>query len=69
MSRNKKIAEKSEKELEKLKTEVARELNLEDDIKKRGWENLTARETGKIGGHMVKKLMRKAREDMHKKES
>ncbi|KXG77646.1 Small, acid-soluble spore protein alpha [Fervidicola ferrireducens] len=69
MSKNKKTAEKSEKELEKLKAEVARELNLEDDIKKRGWENLTARETGKIGGHMVKKLMRKAREDMHKKES
>ncbi|MCF6097042.1 alpha/beta-type small acid-soluble spore protein [Thermovorax subterraneus] len=69
MSKNKKTAAKSEKELEKLKAEVARELNLEDYIKKRGWENLTARETGKIGGHMVKKLMQKAREDGHKKGS
>lgn len=69
MSKNKKTAATSEKELEKLKAEVARELSLEDDIKKRGWENLTARETGKIGGHMVKKLMLKAREDTHKKES
>ncbi|MDN5330912.1 MAG: small acid-soluble spore protein [Tepidanaerobacteraceae bacterium] len=69
MTKNKKTAAKSEKELEKLKAEVARELDLEDDIKKRGWENLTARETGKIGGHMVKKMMRLAKEDKQKKES
>ncbi|RJX28968.1 MAG: alpha/beta-type small acid-soluble spore protein [Dethiobacter sp.] len=43
----------------KLKEEVARELGLNDDIAERGWANLTSRETGKIGGHMAKKLREK----------
>ncbi|MFO7151752.1 MAG: small, acid-soluble spore protein, alpha/beta type [Bacillota bacterium] len=59
---------KSKEELEKLKVEVARELKLEDEIKKRGWKNLTARETGKIGGYMAKKLMQMAKEKEQKEE-
>ncbi len=42
---------------EKLKWETARELGLDDDLANPG-EELTVREAGKIGGNMVKKLVR-----------
>lgn len=45
-----------EKELLKLKLEVAEELGLDDKIKDEGWGGLTARETGRVGGHMSKKI-------------
>lgn len=45
-----------EKELEKMKFEVAEELGLTDKIKEQGWENLTARETGKVGGILSRRL-------------
>lgn len=45
-----------EKELLKLKLEVAEELGLDEKIKGNGWGGLTARETGKVGGHMSKKI-------------
>ncbi len=47
-----------EKELERIKIEVAEELGLGAKISEVGWENLTARETGKIGGRMSR-LLRK----------
>ena len=46
-----------DKALEKLKYEVARELDLDDDIKERGFANMTTRAVGKIGGNMVKRLV------------
>ncbi len=42
-----------------LKEEVARELGLDDDIARRGWANLTSRETGKIGGHMAQRIIKR----------
>ncbi|NMB40426.1 MAG: alpha/beta-type small acid-soluble spore protein [Firmicutes bacterium] len=42
-----------------LKEEVARELGFGNDIEDKGWANLTSRETGKIGGHIAKKLRKK----------
>jgi small acid-soluble spore protein F (minor alpha/beta-type SASP) len=47
-----------EKQLEKMKYEIADELGLDEKIKESGWENLTARETGKVGGQMSKQLRR-----------
>ena len=40
---------------------VAGELGLMDKINTRGWGELTAREVGKIGGTMVKKMIEKVR--------
>lgn len=65
--RNKPVNPKAEDELDSLKEEVAAELRLEDDIKERGWENMTTREVGKIGGHMVRKMINLAEEEMDKK--
>jgi hypothetical protein len=42
---------------ERLKWETARELGLDDDLAKAG-DELTVREAGKIGGQMVRKLIR-----------
>ncbi len=40
---------------EKMKYEIAEELGLLDKVMENGWKNLTARESGKIGGIMTKR--------------
>lgn len=52
--------------LDRLKYEVASELGLDDDIQQRGWENMTTREVGKIGGNMVRKMINFAEAEMAK---
>lgn len=53
----KKKAKKKASPHEQLKWETARELGLDDDLARAG-DELTVREAGKIGGHMVKKLIK-----------
>ncbi len=43
--------------LQELKYEVAEDLGLSDDIQRRGFARMTTREVGKLGGHMVKRLI------------
>lgn len=58
--------------LEEKKLEVAEELGLKEKIESVGWENMTTREVGKIGGQMgghiggqmVKKLVSMAEAQM-----
>ena len=54
--------------LDEFKYEVAEELGLTQDIQTRGWENMTSRECGriggKIGGNMVKAMIRRAEETL-----
>lgn len=64
MSRDDNLVPGAEKQLDELKQEVAEELGLDDDIEKRGWENMTTRETGKIGGNMVKRMIEDQESDM-----
>ncbi len=42
--------------LEPLKLEIAAELGLSEKVKNSGWDSLSAREAGKIGGHMTQRL-------------
>jgi len=58
-SKKKKLKDKEKDRMKDMKEEIACELGLEDDIAKRGWANLTSRETGKIGGYISKKLKEK----------
>jgi len=44
----------AEDELVSLKQEVEAELGLDDDVEERGYENMTTREVGKIGGNMTR---------------
>jgi hypothetical protein len=50
--------------MDRLKVETAKELGLDDDIEQRGWENMTTREVGLIGGNMVKKMIAYAEKHM-----
>ena len=64
MSRKTPEVPESEAQLDKLKWEVAKELELDDDIQDRGFENMTTREVGQIGGNMVKKMVRFAEQEI-----
>lgn len=55
---------RAERALDHLKYEVAEDLGLDDDIEERGWGNMTTRQVGKIGGNMVKRMIRKAESDL-----
>lgn len=54
--------------LDEFKWEVASELGLTEKIQSQGWENMTSRECGhvggRIGGSMVKAMIRRAEEGM-----
>ena len=55
--------------LEQFKWEVADELGLTSKIQTQGWENMTSRECGhvggRIGGSMVKTMIRRAKESLN----
>jgi hypothetical protein len=54
-------AARARRRLRRLKYEVARDLGLDDDIARRGWGNMTTREVGRIGGQMVRRLVRRGK--------
>lgn len=62
--RNRAAVPEASEALDRFKYEVAQELGLRDDIEKRGWENMTTREVGKIGGNMVRRMVRFAERNM-----
>ena len=56
---NKKSIEKKDKKLTEndiMKYEIADELGLMDKVKAGGWKSLTARESGRIGGLLAKRI-------------
>lgn len=58
----------SERALGRLKYEVAEDLGLDDDIEEKGWANMTTRQVGKLGGNMVRRLIKRAERDLAKDE-
>lgn len=59
----------AEDALDSFKYEVARDLGLRDDIERRGWENMTTREVGKIGGNMVRRMIERAERELDKQKN
>ena len=53
--------DKNHDAMERLKWQTAKDLGLDDDLENPG-EELTLREAGKIGGEMVKRLVKKGEE-------
>jgi len=55
--------------LDDFKWEVAEELGLSSKIKSQGWENMTSRECGhvggRIGGSITKTMVRRAKESLN----
>ncbi|HQD39997.1 MAG: alpha/beta-type small acid-soluble spore protein [Firmicutes bacterium] len=50
--------------LDKFKYETAEELGLLQKVMEKGWANMTTYECGKIGGNMVRKLIREAEKSL-----
>jgi len=50
--------EKKDRELERIKLEIAEELGLAEKIRNGGWGELNAVESGKIGGILSSRLKR-----------
>lgn len=52
--------EKALTDVDLMKIEIASELGLLDKVSRTGWKSLTARESGKIGGLLAKRMRDKA---------
>ncbi|MEW6172410.1 MAG: alpha/beta-type small acid-soluble spore protein [Bacillota bacterium] len=50
--------------LDRFKYEVAEDLGLAGKIANVGWGDMTSRECGKVGGNMVRRMIRYAEENM-----
>ena len=48
--------ERVETPIDRIKLEIARDLGLGEKVKQVGWGGLSAAETGRIGGHLTKRL-------------
>lgn len=59
--------QKAAREMDRLKYETAEQLGLSDDL--RDPDELTVREAGKVGGTMVRKLVKKGKQAMAKEAS
>jgi hypothetical protein len=59
-SRRRSVVPGAEKVLDRFKYEVASELGILNQVQSQGWENMTTREVGQVGGQMVKKMLQEA---------
>jgi len=50
----------AEQVLDRFKYEVASELGILNQVQSQGWDNMTTREVGQVGGQMVKKMLQEA---------
>jgi len=62
--RRRHVLPEAEPALDRFKYEVADDLGLRDDIRNRGWGEMTTREVGKVGGNMVRRMIERAEKDM-----
>jgi hypothetical protein len=58
MSRsNRPVNPGAENELDRMKLEVASELGISDRVRSQGWATMTSADCGRVGGHMVRKMI------------
>lgn len=58
MSRSKKpVNPGAENALDRMKLEVANELGISDQVRSQGWSTMTSADCGRVGGHMVRKMI------------
>ena len=67
MAKKKKKNSAVQRRQENLKMEVAKDLNLADDLR-RGADDLTVREAGKIGGNVTRRLVEKGKKALREEE-
>lgn len=54
---NKPVNPGSENALDRMKMEVANELGISDRVRSQGWSTMTSADCGRVGGHMVRKMI------------
>ncbi len=54
---NKPVNPASENALDRMKLEIASELGIADQVRSQGWSTMTSADCGRVGGHMVRKMI------------
>lgn len=58
MSRtNKLVNPAAQNSMDKMKYEIASELGIADAVRQNGWSTMTSADCGRVGGHMVRKMI------------
>lgn len=58
MSRSRKpVNPGAENALDRMKLEVANELGISERVRSQGWQTMTSADCGRVGGHMVRKMI------------
>jgi len=63
-STNQKVVRGSEQALDQFKYEVATELGINPEYKSGYWGNISSRECGAVGGHMVRRMIAAAEQSL-----
>ncbi|NLN16434.1 MAG: alpha/beta-type small acid-soluble spore protein [Firmicutes bacterium] len=64
MAKGRHVYPKARAAMERFKEEVADEMGLLDKANSIGWDNMTTKEAGLVGGEMVRRLIKKAEKDL-----
>jgi len=54
---NKPVNPYAENALDKMKFEVASELGIAETVRSQGWATMTSADCGRVGGHMVRRMI------------
>ena len=54
---NKPVNPQAAASLDQMKFEIASELGIADKVRSNGWANMTSADCGRVGGHMVRKMI------------
>lgn len=58
MARSRKpVNPQAENALDQMKFEIANELGIADTVRSNGWATMTSADCGRVGGHMVRKMI------------
>lgn len=63
-SRNRKVIPQAAQAMDKFKYEVASELGINPEYKSGYWGNISSRECGAVGGHMVRRMIAAAEQSL-----
>lgn len=54
---HKPVNEAAANALDRMKLEVASELGIANQVRSQGWSTMTSADCGRVGGHMVRKMI------------
>ena len=53
--------------IDQMKYEIANELGIADAVRQNGWSTMTSADCGRVGGHMVRKMIEQYESSMSNK--